>query len=162
MDFCFTIPLAIWVIVGIAVSSDVHPWISWAYIHSKYSHVIRIPRVLVERDRAEVYALETTRWGPVLCAFVFFGFFGFSGEAKENYRLLASTLAKIFGFAKFTKNAATPTNFSIHFASRVADAQQTQSTGDSNSFPDRRMAFTGNNEFDPEVPRVPEPVSTPR
>ena len=47
--------------------------------------------------------LENTRWAAVLCAFFFFGF---SDEAKENYRLLAYTVTRCFGSSTSTESAA--------------------------------------------------------
>ena len=104
VDFCFTIPLAIWGIVENARFGEVRPWLSWDDTHWGYSRVFQFPRVVLDRTPIRVISLEITRWAAVLCAFVFFGFFGFADEAKENYCLLASTIAKRLGYktAPFT------------------------------------------------------------
>jgi len=106
VDFCFTIPLAIWAIVGNVLWGDVRPWVSWADTHWGYSRVFQFPKVLLDQNPVTGFSLETTRWAAVLCAFVFFGFFGFADEAKKNYRLLASTVSKRLGYTTFTESAA--------------------------------------------------------
>lgn len=106
VDFCFTIPIAIWGIVSGALTGDISPWVSWADTHWGYARVFQIPRVVLDQDPTAVAALETIRWAAVVCAFVFFGFFGFADEAKKNYRLLASTVTKRFGYTTFTESAA--------------------------------------------------------
>jgi pheromone a factor receptor len=104
LDFCFTIPFATWGVVGPALWSEVRPWVSWADTHWGYSRVFQFPRVLL--DPVSAYSLETTRWAAVLCAFIFFGFFGFADEARKNYRLLASTVTKRLGYTTFSESMA--------------------------------------------------------
>ena len=96
VDFCFTIPLATCLLV-LRVSQGVHPWVSWDHTHSGYSQVVQFPRVVWDRYPIGVASIQITQWATVLCSFVFFGFFGFADEAMENYRLLASTVAKRLG-----------------------------------------------------------------
>jgi len=98
-DFCFTIPLALWPIIVNGVMLKVHPWISWADTHWGYSIIRQFPRIL--DPPATIYSFETTRWSAVLCAFVFFGFFGFADEARKNYRLWMRSL-------KFPSRFSTP------------------------------------------------------
>ena len=105
VDFCFTIPIAVWNIVANLTQSKVHPYVSWEYAHWGYSRVFQFPRVELEKNPLAIYLLETTRWAAVVCAFVFFGFFGFADEAKKNYRLLASTVTKRLGYTTFTESA---------------------------------------------------------
>jgi pheromone a factor receptor len=106
VDFCFTIPLATWNIVVNTTVGTVHPYVSWEYAHWGYSRVFQYPRVSLVKFPTIIYSLETTSWAAVLCAFVFFGFFGFADEAKKNYRLLASTVSKRLGYTTFTESAA--------------------------------------------------------
>jgi pheromone a factor receptor len=107
VDFCFTIPLAIWVIVGNATWGEVSPWVSWADTHWGYSRVFQFPRVVLNETPVVIVSLEITRWAVVLCAFVFFGFFGFADEAKENYRLLISTVAERLGCKRVLFNSSS-------------------------------------------------------
>ena len=103
LDFIFTIPFATWGVVGPALWSEVRPWGSWADPHWVYSRVFWFPRVLL--DPISAYSLETTRWAAVLCAFYFFGFFRFADEARKNYRILASTITRHFGYTTFSESA---------------------------------------------------------
>lgn len=127
LDFCFTIPLAIWGIVSNVLWGGVSPWVSWADTHWGYSRVFQFPRVLLDQHPVVSSSLETTRWAAVLCAFVFFAFFGFADEARQNYLLLASQVASFFGYTvslpagvetadPFLRSAPTPT-----FAVRQAE-----------------------------------------
>ena len=117
-DFCFTIPMAL---QSIIVNSllGVHPWISWVDTHSNYSRVLQVPRALLDLHPIDVYSIEISRWAAVLCAFVFFGFFGFAGEARKNYILLASVIAKPLGWTTFAGTVEAPAcvRSSLHFAS---------------------------------------------
>ena len=87
----------------------VTPWISWADAHWEYSHVFQYSMVYLQ-DQAPfvIVALKTSRWNVVISAFVFFGFFGFSDEARKNYHLLASTITKRLGYTTFAKSTASP------------------------------------------------------
>ena len=99
VDFCFTIPMALWAIIANGAMLKVYPWISWADTHRGYSKIRQFPRILA--PPATIYSFETTRWSAVLCAFVFFGFFGFADEARKNYRLWMRSL-------KFASPFSTP------------------------------------------------------
>jgi pheromone a factor receptor len=120
LDFCLTVPLAIWSIVASALWGEVRPWVSWEDTHWGYSRVYQFPKVLLDQDPIVSYSLQTARWAAVLCAFVFFGFFGFADEAKKNYRLLASTVSKRLGYTTFTESVGISDSYvdsSLHFAS---------------------------------------------
>ena len=137
-DFCFTIPLALWGIIANSVN-DFQPF-SWANIHSGYSRIPQLPRASF--SRLGNYGLEITRWSAILCAFAFFGFFGLSSEAKKNYRLLASAIAKHLGITAFAESVAIPdphVQSHLSFASApVSFPSTTQSSalpGPSSAFP---------------------------
>ena len=104
VDFFFTIPLAISVI-ALDAGAGVLPWVSWDHTHFGYTHVDQIPRVELDQTPIRIVGLEIVRWGPVLCSFVFFVFFGFAEEAVENYRLFASTVAKRLGCKRVPPNS---------------------------------------------------------
>jgi pheromone a factor receptor len=80
-----TIPLASYY-MSLDVKEGIERWVSWAYIHSDYSVVEQIPSIIWKHDSEMVVGVEMFRWSLVLCAFIFFAFFGFAGEARENYR----------------------------------------------------------------------------
>jgi len=105
VDFCFTIPISLWAIIE-NIKLGPSPWVSWEDTHWGYSRVFQFPRSVLEEFHFSNAGLEITRWTAVLCAFVFFGFFGFADEAKKNYRLFASTLTKRLGYTTFSETTA--------------------------------------------------------
>lgn len=136
-----------------------------------------------------VAGLETSRWAAVLCAFTFFGFFGYSDEAKKNYRLLAYTITRRFGNSASTESEAISDSYadpSLHFASEHALTRSlcsifkpgTESKG-STPFPvcviqhteSRRDSFDSSSDklsnspgmiyLVDEIPRVPESALDP-
>lgn len=140
VDFCFTIPLTIWALVDDALLG-IRPWVSWASIHSGYTQIIEVPRTTLDQSPVAIQGLELYRWSSVLCAFIFFAFFGFAEEARKNYRLLASTIAKSLGYAVFTEGTASSgphaIDLSLNFAPPTTATQQTVlSKEDSHPFPD--------------------------
>jgi pheromone a factor receptor len=156
VDFCFTIPIAVWNIVANLSAGKVHPYVSWEFAHWGYSRVFQFPRVVLEKSPIMVYLLETTRWAAVICAFVFFGFFGFADEAKKNYRLLASTVTKRLGYTTFTESAAisdsmlkSGTGSKTGVSLPVFLAHETQAKRDSfDSYSDKLSTSIIMNEYD--------------
>ena len=125
VDFCFTVPLATCFII-LNVRRGVHPWVSWDDTHSEYSRVYQFPKVLADQNPLLMVGFQITQWATVLCAFVFFGFFGFADEAMENYRLLASTVAKRLGCKMVSSNSRAdqlPTmNFSMNEVPQIPES----------------------------------------
>jgi len=168
LDFCFTIPLAIWGIIGPAMWGDIRPWVSWADTHWGYSRVFQFPRILLEQDQVVLTSLETTRWAAVVCAFVFFGFFGFADEAKKNYRLLASTVTKRLGYTTFAETAAVSdsivksgTGSKTGVSLPVFITQETASKRDSfDSYSDKLSTSITIGEYDLKAPCSPMEQST--
>lgn len=191
VDFCFTLPLALWGFIGPMFWSEVRPWVSWADTHLGYSRVFQFPRFLM--SPVQIASLETTRWAAVLCAFVFFAFFGFADEARKNYRALASNVSKRLGYTTFTESAAisdsmvkSGTGSKTGVSLPVFITQQIESKRDSfDSYSDKLSTSIILNDYDlkvqpyspteqstasssssiaspvDEVPRVPESVLDP-
>lgn len=161
----------------------VSPWVSWADTHSGYSRVFEIPRSVLDQNTVTVSTYEIGRWTPVLGAYLFFGFFGFTDEARRNYRLLASTVAKFLGFSMSAKKTPTPNSrvvdHPLSFALPTFNTQRTVSRTDSDSFSDNfstaanklglgvqyhspaKQPSSSTSLSIDEVPRVPEPVLSP-
>jgi len=87
-----TIPLGTYIIVRNA-KRGVYPWISWENVHRDYSRVIQVPASVWKEDKSTYDQVEMFRWLIVASAFIFFGFFGFSDEARQHYRLVYTSLA---------------------------------------------------------------------
>jgi pheromone a factor receptor len=86
-----TIPLGTYWLVFDA-KKGVGPWKSWAYQHSDYSRVVQSPDFMWKNEFDFVVGLEVYRWSLVLCASIFFAFFGFAEEARQHYRLIYTSL----------------------------------------------------------------------
>ena len=80
-----TTPLALFSITLNATAVPVAPWVSWEDTHYNFSRVGQIPAVLWRRSDLLVLAYGLTKWSSVLCAFVFFIFFGLGVEARKYY-----------------------------------------------------------------------------
>lgn len=80
-----------------ATAKPVEPWISWEYTHYNFSRVGQYPGVVWTQDYLYVVAVQLSRWLVVVCALIFFAFFGFATEARKNYRSAFWALAILFG-----------------------------------------------------------------
>ncbi|KAH7887405.1 STE3-domain-containing protein [Phlebopus sp. FC_14] len=92
-----TIPIDSYVVSMSAAGDQVLPY-SWDSVHGNFSQVNQIP---VEEWQSSAYGsalLETNRWLYVICAFVFFGFFGLGKEARMTYGQLLSIVLRRCGF----------------------------------------------------------------
>jgi pheromone a factor receptor len=97
------------------------PVASWADVHWRFSRVSQFPSMLWRYNKDAVFALEITRWSPVICAFIFFFFFGFADEARKNYRLVYSSVAKRLGYSMASMGTAvSSTTECVHFLPPLA------------------------------------------
>jgi len=101
IEMLCTIPIGAWSIAA-NVQAGVFPWLGWEDTHYGFSRVDLIPAIFWRRDPASVSGLECTRWSPVVCAIVFFAFFGFADEARKHYRSAVESVAKKVGYSTFT------------------------------------------------------------
>ncbi|KII83820.1 hypothetical protein PLICRDRAFT_168730 [Plicaturopsis crispa FD-325 SS-3] len=102
-DLLFTVPLSAYSIYLNVAKSPIYPWISFADTHGNYSHVDQFPAVLWRSSHETVVSLELSRWLMVVCAFVFFFFFGFADEARRNYKAAYWAIAKRLGMSPPSK-----------------------------------------------------------
>lgn len=84
-EVVFAIPFNIYLIYN-NTRRGILPWKGWEDAHSNFSRVLQIPSVEWTLDYEFFVAMEATRWSIPICAFLFFFFFGFSGEARRIYR----------------------------------------------------------------------------
>ncbi|QRV93607.1 STE3-type pheromone receptor [Ceratobasidium sp. AG-Ba] len=77
------LPLSLYFLVTSALSVP-HEWVSWQKIHEFINDVDVIHWKYVDR-RARI-TFELNRWAVPGCAFLFFLFFGLSGEAVRKYK----------------------------------------------------------------------------
>ncbi|KAF7795776.1 hypothetical protein EIP86_006943 [Pleurotus ostreatoroseus] len=101
-ELCCTVPVAaygLWINISL---SQIQPWISWSDTHFNYSQVDQFPAILWRMDRHTVIGMEMTRAAPVVCALVFFAFFGFADEAYRHYRKAYHAIVQIFHIPAFS------------------------------------------------------------
>ncbi|KAJ7585807.1 pheromone A receptor-domain-containing protein [Mycena floridula] len=101
IDALFTVPLATWAMVN-NIQSGVSPWKGWADTHWGYSAVHQFPAIIWQNVPHSGPGLEISRWFFILCALVFFAFFGFADEARKNYRAMFTSVAKRVGYTTAT------------------------------------------------------------
>jgi pheromone a factor receptor len=107
-DVLATIPLGTYVLFS-NVKEGVGPWRSWASTHSHYSVIYQIPGSIWKNNRQISQNLDMFRWLLVGCAFIFFAFFGFAEEARQNYRRVYTSLACRIGYSKSTLRGSSHT-----------------------------------------------------
>jgi len=92
------------------------PWKSWDHTHSKYSTVFRVMAFISKNRNDTARSLEISRWWLVLNAFVFFAFFGFTSEARQNYgRAFTSLTSRIRSLmSSGTFHESSPATSSLH------------------------------------------------
>lgn len=78
--------------------SPIYPYINWDNVHWGFSHVDQFPAIEWKQNPKAIVNLEVARWSCVVCAFIFFGFFGFAQEAHKIYRLAFNLVADRIGF----------------------------------------------------------------
>ncbi|TDL26939.1 STE3-domain-containing protein [Rickenella mellea] len=93
-----TTPLATYALYSNLTSGSMAPYKGWADTHFNYSRVDQVPSVLWRSDHQFLVDVELSRWLVVVCALVFFMFFGFADEALRHYRMWFSAVTKVFGF----------------------------------------------------------------
>ena len=82
--------------IGLArtITKGVNPWLGWDDTHAGFSRVDEIPALFWRSSPVVEASMELSRWVNVICAFAFFGFFGFAQEARKNYQSIAKFLAE--------------------------------------------------------------------
>jgi pheromone a factor receptor len=76
-----------------------NPSYSWARLRHNYSHIPEITSIQLKANPAKLTSAELTRWSVVVCAFIFFAFFGFADEAWIHYRRVYTSLARRVGYS---------------------------------------------------------------
>jgi len=102
-----TVPLGAYAIYLNAADHGIRPWKGWADTHSHFSRVDQIPALLWRSNHITEVSLELSRWLCVICAIVFFAFFGFAEEARKNYRSAIQTVTQKVGLTISSGSFAT-------------------------------------------------------
>ncbi|KAI0702581.1 STE3-domain-containing protein [Earliella scabrosa] len=115
-EIIFTTPLGIYQLYSNAIDGALHPWLGWDDTHYNFSRVGQYPAVIWRANLNLLIPLEMSRWILPLCAFVFFGFFGFAEEAQRHYKMVLQFISDRFAFLR------------LRTASRLAGSKQTLPT----------------------------------
>ncbi|ESK91508.1 pheromone receptor [Moniliophthora roreri MCA 2997] len=99
IEILCTIPLGSWAIYLDATASPVHPWISWEDTKWGFDRAELLPSLIWHLNDLMALSIELTRWFTVICALIFFAFFGFADEARKNYRAAYSSVTKHVGLS---------------------------------------------------------------
>jgi pheromone a factor receptor len=97
------IPCSVYICLYLNISSNgsaespINPYINWDNVHLEFSRVDQFPAVEWKQNPDAILNLELARWSNVVCAFIFFGWFGFAQEARKNYRLAFDYVTKKVG-----------------------------------------------------------------
>lgn len=111
IEMLLGIPWACYVSIYLNIRQGVHPWKGWADTHLDFSHVYQIAAVQWQSNEIEMVTLEISRWSSIICAFIFFGFFGFADEARKNYRSAFYSFAKKVGITTANQSSGTSSSF---------------------------------------------------
>ncbi|KAL0952910.1 hypothetical protein HGRIS_007125 [Hohenbuehelia grisea] len=106
IEVLLTVPIGSWAIY-LNVSAGIQPWLGWADTHLDFSRVDTYPALLWRFNKINEMSIELTRWSIIICAFVFFFFFGFADEARKHYRLALNSVAKRVGYSTGTFSSTT-------------------------------------------------------
>ncbi|KAH8823716.1 STE3-domain-containing protein [Flagelloscypha sp. PMI_526] len=104
------VPLSAYVLYG-DIKGGIEPYVSWEWVHVGFSRVDQFPRMQWAMDPAAASAMEMSRWLFVTCGLVFFLFFGFASEARNNYWKALAWVAGLFGKAETVKRWQGTTTF---------------------------------------------------
>lgn len=100
--FCTT-PFAAYSVYLNLSTEPLNPYRGWADTHFNFSKVLQFPAVQWRLNHLLVISLELSRWLAVICAIVFFLFFGFAEEARRHYRLFFQVLLKRTGISRISR-----------------------------------------------------------
>ncbi|KAM6493090.1 putative transmembrane pheromone receptor [Amanita muscaria] len=98
LEIVFNVPISSYDLYLNATKVRIYPWNSWSDVHFDWYNINAYPAFLWRSDNSVVATLELTRWSPIICALVFFIFFGFAQEARKNYSVILSSVTKRLNF----------------------------------------------------------------
>jgi len=97
IEAVLTVPLGLWSTYENTRDGQFFPWKGWDDTHADFSRVEQIPAILWQSSPISSVSLSMTRSFTILCALIFFAFFGFAEEARKNYRFAVQSVAKRTG-----------------------------------------------------------------
>lgn len=113
-----TTPLAVFSIILNATAVSVLPWPGWEAVHYDFGRVGQVPAVLWRSNHLLVAGYTLTKWSSVICALLFFIFFGFASEARKQYSSAFSKLLRVCRLKKPTSPVNEKSGCVIRCSSR--------------------------------------------
>lgn len=98
-ELLFTIPVSSYAVYLNATAQPIEPWVSWSYVHYKFSRIEQIPSLIWRTNRQLAIALQLGQWLNPLCAIIFFAYFGLAEEARRHYKAAFWSFVKVVGFS---------------------------------------------------------------
>jgi len=126
VDVGLTVPLAI-TQIALSATQTVYPWVSLEYIHYGWSTIPQKLAVQWRSSPAVETQIELTRWLCVLCAIVFFAFFGLAEEARMHYGLAWKWVSTKAGAS--TRSLRSTFGFSTNSQSSSAHSDSSSARG---------------------------------
>lgn len=120
IEIICTVPLGSYAIYLNSTAGVISPWKSWADTHSGFSRVDQFPSILWRAHLPTEISIELSRWLILLCAFVFFGFFGFADEAMKHYRIAIVSVAKRVGLSTASMNSGMSSSTGYVLSSQLS------------------------------------------
>lgn len=98
IDLLCTVPAGIWSVV-IQAGQPHYIWYGLANLHYDFSRIEQYPVILWWNDNVFRTDMLFTLWDIIVCAFLFFIFFGTGEETRKHYSMALSSLAKRVGIS---------------------------------------------------------------
>ncbi|KAG8811124.1 a-factor receptor [Serendipita sp. 399] len=131
LELLLVLPLNLVSFISNLRNIPMRPWVSWSYVHYNFSRVAYVSRFMMQRapGGGKRYFVEfaLARWAIPITGFLFFVFFGWSVEAKREYRSWWEGIKKAGRWCLFRRPAAAP-------AGAVDGSDWNRKSGGSSSF----------------------------
>ena len=105
-DAIFSTGLQIWILVDTFADGEIDRFTSLKYIHTYISTVFQFSGQ-EWRSASNATSVEFDRWLWVICALLFFAFFGFSDEAIKHYRYAMSLAGSYVGVSTGSRSSSS-------------------------------------------------------
>ena len=105
-DAIFSTGIQIWLLVATFTDGEIDRFTSLKYIHTYISTVVRFSGQ-EWRSASDATSVEFDRWLLVICALLFFAFFGFSDEAIKHYRYAMSLVGSYVGVSTGSRSSSS-------------------------------------------------------
>ncbi|KAF9555103.1 fungal pheromone STE3G-protein-coupled receptor [Agrocybe pediades] len=96
-EIFLTVPISTYTLYLNITSKPIYHWVSWSDTHFDFYIIDVYPAKLWQSNSVFASILEVDRWSVVICAIIFFAFFGLAEEARKNYKAAYRFIARRLG-----------------------------------------------------------------